>query len=222
MFPRNLPCLWQSFAQGPRAAKSGFAPTRSSRQDGGIGRTGARAPAPHCYPFPTIWPSPAGVGPLFFHACRPWPDRQGSAAQGPEGGFCGCNSPFADSADALLLPHITTMIRGLVSCGNLSQFFLSQPRFRPACRTPAAMPPSAPWAVLRRARLSRMQPAAARPRARSLVRSSVACPAASRACRPAEPFDLTAAAAGLNTIPAIHGASPRGWPFHFPPMAALT
>lgn len=222
MFPRKFSCHWQSFAQGPRAAKTGFAPTRSSRQDDGIGRIGAGATAPHCYPFPIIWPGPAGVGPFFSGAARVSPYRQGSASQAPGGAPSACNSPFADSADTLLLPHITTMIRGLVSCGNLSQFFLSQPRFRPVSRTRAAMRPCAPLAVQRPAPWLRTQPEAARPKARSLGRSSVACPAASRACRLAEPVDLTAAAAGSNTFLATHGAHPRGWPFHFPPMAALT
>lgn len=222
MFPRNSLCLWQSFAQGPRAAKSGFASTRSSRQDGEIGRMDARVPAPHCDPFPIIWPSPAGVGPFFSGPSRVPSDRQGSAAQGRGRGVSDRNSPFAVSADALLLPNITTMIRGLVSCGNLSQFFLSQPRSRPVCRTPGAMQPCAPLAVQRPGHWLRMQPGAARPKARLSVRSSVACPAASPACRPAEPADLTAAAAGSHHILATHGAFPVGGLFISRPMAALT
>lgn len=222
MFPRKPLCLWQSFAQGPWVAKSGFAPTRSARQDGEIGRFGARATAPHCYPFPIIWPSPAGVGPFFFDVCRVQPDRQGSAAQGQGGGLSDWNSPFVDSAGALLLSHITTMIRGLVSCGNLSQFFSSQPRSRPVCKTPGALPPSALLAGQRPGHWLRMQPGAARPKARLLARSSAACPAVSPACRLAEPADLTAAAGRIAQHSGHPWGTPRGWPFHFPPMAALT
>ncbi len=217
MFPRKSPCLWQSFAQGPWAAKSGFASTHSSRQDDGIGRSGARATAPHCYPFPIIWPSPAGVGPFFSGPSRASSDRQGSAAQGRGMARSTCNSPFADSADGLLLSHITTMIRGLVSCGNLLHFFSSRPRLRDACRIRVAMQPSAPLAVQRPGHWLRMQPGAARPKGRSLVRSSVACPAASPVCRPAERTDLTAAAAGSHHILATHGAIPVGGLFIFRP-----
>lgn len=217
MFPRKPFCLWQSFAQDLCVAKSGFASTRSARQDGEIGRSGARATAPHCYPFPIIWPSPAGVGPFFSGARRAWSDRQGSAAQGRGRGLSGWNSPFADSADGLLLPHITTMIRGLVSCGNLSQFFSSQPRLRPVCRTPGALPPFAPLAVQRPGHWLRMQPGAARPKARSLARSSVACPAVSPACRLAEPADLTAAAGRIAKHSGHPWAIPVGGLFIFRP-----
>lgn len=212
MFPRKSPCLWQSFAQGLRIAKSGFAPTHCALQDMAVGSYGALATAPHCYPFPSVWLSPAGVEPLFSVLQRGHEDRQAFASQaGLRAGLCRNFSSVAHG-DALNSGCITTTCRGVTSCGNSSFFFSSLPPLPPVCRIRVAMLPSAPWAVQRRARSSRMQRAVARPKGRSLARSSVACLAASSlACRPAT--DLTAAfAASEPLIKRPVGVFP-GWPF---------
>lgn len=212
MIPRKSPCLWQSFAQGLRVAKSGFAPTHCALQDMSIGSFGGFASAPHCYPFPSIWLGPRRVEPLFSAPLRGHEDRQAFASQAGGRAGQGRNFSFAVHGDALNSGCITTTCRGVTSCGNSSFFFSSLPPLPPVCRIRVAMLPSAPWAVQRRARLSRMQRAAARPKGRLLARSSVACLAASSlACRPAT--DLTAAfAASEPIIKRPVGVSP-GWPF---------
>ena len=219
MNPRKPLTCWQLFAQGPGLAKSGFAPTRFSLHDEGVGGTRPCVSAPHCDPFPTTWPSPSGVGPLFVSSrkrgrhARTVADLMGHASRG-HGDFA-----FASGADPLESCPRTTIIRGKHTCGNSSLSFSSQSRLLAACKTPARvallalsvalsllMPPAAMFSM---ARLS------AGLRALRLARS--------RARSAAEHHDLTAAAAGLTTKPATQGVTPLGWSFHFAPArAALT
>lgn len=219
MNPRKPLSSWQLFAQGLGLVKSGFAPTRFSLHDGGVGGSSPCVPAPHCYPFPMTWPSPEGVGPFFVFPrklgrnARTVADLSGQVARG-HGNFA-----FASGDDALESCPRTTIIRGRHSCGNSSLSFSSQSRLLAACKTPARvallalsvalsllMPPAAMFSM---ARLS------AGLRALRLARS--------RARSAAEHHDLTAAVAGLTTKPATQGVTPLGWPFHFAPArAALT
>ncbi len=207
MNPRKPLILWQHFAHAFGRVQSAFASDPGLSQSGLVGMAASCGTAPTCDPFPMIWPSPFGVGSFFAPDCAAPGPRLISAGHGI--------LPFVFAKAALESDAITTTNRGKTSCRNSSHFFLSPPRLRAVFKTLAALLPCAPLAVPRQARLSPMRPAVAKPRARLLALSSAACLAVSPACPSAEPFDLTALAAGLSTKPAIQRGSPFGWLFHF-------
>lgn len=217
MNPRKPLSLWQKFAQGPAFANSGFAPTRLSLQDSCSGGRADGAPAPDCCPFPFNWLNPVGVGPIFSHP--------GSACPRPAGRDTRAS---ADAAEHGNLPFVSVSARlgsGTIRNQNWSSFACSISRWpwsalsspaacRPVFSRPAATRPCAPLAVLRLARLSRTQPVAARPRARSSALFSAACPAASRAFRPAD--RLNSAPRGDRFAKATRAHRPGGL-FHSRP-----
>ena len=218
MNPRKPLNHWQLFAQPRAAAISGFAPTHFDRQDGLVGSSGPCGSAPHCYPFPFFWLSPFGVGPLFSAPFARGRDRRAFANAEP--GQCGHGpkTSFAHPDAALVSEFITTSTRGVTSCGNSSLYSSSQPRLRPACRTPA--------------RAQSRVPLLARPLPIRPTKTWLPVPRlAGLPVLPAAPFparsaadcrDLIASATGHPTTLATHGAFPVGG-FSFPaPVAALT
>lgn len=218
MFPRKPLFHRQQFAQGPARAKSGFAPTQAGMQDGLIGSSDRLASAPHCYPFPIIWLSPAGVEPFFSAASASSAARQSLATCALKAVSSPADGAFTPLDDALHSGFITTSTRGKTSCGKSSLFSLSQPRLRAACKTPARALLRAPWS----ARLSRTPPTKTWSPVPHLAVLPGRPPARFRAQSAADTSGLTASAAKAGTKLATHGAFPVGG-FSFPaPVAALT
>lgn len=210
MFPRKPLEFRQVFAQRAGGAETGFAPKQTFGQDADIGGCGPKGLASDCYPFPSTWPGPLWVGPIFSveRGLASAGFRQRRADRAGYGEF-----HFSSGGKAVESDAITTTIRGNLSCGKLSPFFSScRSACRPACKTPrrAALP------VQRLA-----QPSLTRPKAISSMVPSLAVlralPLAAfrPACRPAT--DLTAAFAASTTIrKGQSGQSPAG-PLPFAP-----
>lgn len=219
MNPRKPLFLWQLFAQAGAWVKTGFAPTRFCLQYEGIGSAGTPGSAPNCCPFPMIWPSPYGVGPLFSGPSLQGSDGQFIAERAGHAAPLAAILAFASAVARINSADITTNIRGTLSCGKLSLFSSLQRRWPAACKTPAhaglLAPLPGPWLPT--------QPMATLSTALSSAGLPALRLAPSRARSGADTFGLTAAAAGLSTTPATQGDHPFGWLFHFrPTKAALT
>jgi len=78
MFPRKALSFRQEFAQPLRAAETGFARAAALRHADPVARLACDPAMAHqdCYPFPSNWPDPHGVGPFFPQPAR---DRQSDA-----------------------------------------------------------------------------------------------------------------------------------------------
>lgn len=229
MNPRKPLSYWQFFAQALGLAKMGFASRGPVLHDGhiddlsGAGRGFGHicAVSALCDPFPNTWPGPFGVGSFF------WP-MAGLTGLGQAVAPCRadhrglCDFAFVSKVGGVESAPITTTLRGNISCGKSSFFFLWPRRWRAVCKTPVR----AGWRVLS---LARPLPTTKTPRS-SMVQSSAGLPVwrlarspARWAARNLSIFGLTARAVGLSIKPAIHGDQPRGWLFHFrPASAALT
>lgn len=223
MIPRKPLLSWQLFAQTFAAANSGFAPTHFLSHNGFVGGDLAGAScsgaAPHCDPFPKNSLSPVGVERLFHGVDGAVSDAREIAETVADGATVGGNFPFVSMFDAVGLRDKTPPTRGKISCASSSFFFLSQPRLPAVCKTPVRARSSALLPV----RPLRTQPMKTWLQARPLAALQALQPAPFPARWAADPIDLTAFAAGLSTKPAIHGANPHGWLFHFrPARAALT
>lgn len=219
MNPRKPLFSWQLFAQSFGLGKTGFASTQAGLQDGKVGGCGPFGPAPRCCPFPSVWPSPAGVGPLFSALRGAVPDGQLFAEWHLPRPSAAAVSPSVSDDVGLKLPAITTSQRGKTSCGKSLHSFLSQPRLRAVCKTPvrAGLP------VRSQARLLPTPPTVMCLTGRSSAALQALHPAPFRARSAADKSDLTATtAAGHHYQLATHGAFPVGGFSISRPMAALT
>lgn len=218
MFPRKPLFFWQEIAHAPCVARSGFASTRLCLQDESMSRVRVSGRASQCDPIPSIWSGPCGAGPFFCASAHGHPDRRGLADGAGRQTRLGCISAFVTPAGSLDSCGITTPLRGTTTCGKSSLFSSSQPRLPAACRTPVRARRQVPLLAL----WLRTQPKATWSMARSSAVWPVRRPAPFRARSAADETTLTAAAAGLNPIPATRGAFPAGGFFISRPMAALT
>lgn len=208
MNPRKPLNPWQQFAQRFADANWGFAPTRVFAQSDRIGSFPAMGTAPHCYPFPSLWLSPIGVGPFFSAG------RLGKTS--PMGSGVLRNSAFVSEDVAVESAPRTTNNRGNKSCRKPSPFFfLLQPRLRAACKTRRR-------AALLAQLSARRSPTIRTPRCLtepSLAALQALRLARSRARSAARNHLLTANPAAQTHTPATQGETPFGWLFHFAPLA---
>lgn len=212
MNPRKPLILWQHFAQAFGRVQSGFAPLPGLSQSAETGFAAVRGFVPACDPFPTLWPSPFGVGSFFALIGRAAPDQH-KLADGPVHGIF----PFVSGKIALESVSITTKHRGKTSCRKPSLFFFwSQPRWPAVCKTPRRAALQALLPVWRLLTIRTPTCWAARLSAGLQALRPVRCRAKWVAKTPAsDRLDLTATAAGHICTPAIQGVRPLGWLFHF-------
>lgn len=212
MNPRKPLILWQEYAERAQAPKTAFALGQGFQHDECIGDLGPSGPAFHCDPFPTTWLSPPGVEPFFSPSPRASvQDRRTFADRAARALFA-----FVSVGGAVEKRPITTTNRGKLSCGKSSLFFLLQPRLQAACKTRQR----AALLALSSAQQLRITKTPRSSTAPSLAALPALRLARSQARSAARNTILAVQPAAQDHTPAIQGANPLGWLFHFAPVTA--